>query len=88
MQNRLHALRKCSTKCLYPSKSYPDFDLVVHLEEKDIPTLLTFFKSGYYIEEESIRDAIRRKSIFNIIDHQSGFKADFCDFERRAIPQN
>jgi len=38
---------------------------------------MEFFRSGYYISEEAVRDAIKRKSIFNIIDHQSGFKADF-----------
>jgi hypothetical protein len=72
-----------------------DFDLVVQLEEKDIPQLLAFFQPGYYIEEESIREAVKRKGIFNIIDHQSGFKADFVilkdepyrrmEFSRRQI---
>lgn len=54
-----------------------DFDLVVHLEEKDVKSVMEFFQSGYYVNEDAVTDAIRRKSIFNIIDHQSGFKADF-----------
>lgn len=54
-----------------------DFDLIVHLEEKDIDSIMAFFQSGYYVEKEAIRDAVKRKSIFNIIDYQSGFKADF-----------
>jgi hypothetical protein len=39
--------------------------------------MVAYFNSGYYIEEGSIREAIRHKGIFNIIDHQSGYKADF-----------
>lgn len=38
---------------------------------------LQYFKEGYYCDEDAIIDAIRNKSMFNIIDHQTGFKADF-----------
>ena len=35
------------------------------------------FQDGYYCDKESIQDAIKDQSMFNIIDHASGFKADF-----------
>ncbi len=35
------------------------------------------FKGDFYCDVASIHDAIKRKSIFNIIDHASAYKADF-----------
>ena len=35
------------------------------------------FKGDFYGDVASIHDAIKRKSIFNIIDHASAYKADF-----------
>ena len=32
---------------------------------------------GYYCDEDSISEAIRNKSLFNIIDYKSNYKADF-----------
>jgi hypothetical protein len=70
-----------------------DFDFVVHLQSKDIDALANYFKKGYYCDLDSVKDAIDRHSMFNIIDHASGFKADFvilkdqpfrkAEFERR-----
>lgn len=54
-----------------------DIDFVVHLQPKDINTLVSYFEGEYYCSREAIVDAIDRQSIFNIIDHKSGFKADF-----------
>ncbi|MBX2925488.1 MAG: hypothetical protein KF746_25040 [Chitinophagaceae bacterium] len=54
-----------------------DFDIVVHLKEADIPSLLTYFKEGFYCDEDAVREAVKRRGMFNIIDHSSGFKADF-----------
>ncbi len=70
-----------------------DFDFVTHLEVKDVPVLINTFKEGYYCDEDAIRDAIRNKGMFNIIEHKSSYKADFvilknepyrqAEFERR-----
>jgi hypothetical protein len=70
-----------------------DFDFVVHLKPENIQGLTTYFKDGYYCNEDAVIDAITRKSMFNIIDHASGYKADFIilknepyritEFERR-----
>ena len=54
-----------------------DFDFIVHLREKDIPALINEFSEGYYCDEDAVKEAIKFKSIFNIIDHKSGYKADF-----------
>jgi hypothetical protein len=54
-----------------------DFDFIIHLEEKDIDQFIQHFQDGYYCDKDSIQDAVKRRSLFNIIDHASGFKADF-----------
>lgn len=72
-----------------------DFDFVVHLRPVDVSNLVEHFREGYYCDEDSIREAILNKSMFNIIDHKSGYKADFIilknepyritEFERRSL---
>jgi len=63
---------------LYTGPRYTrDFDFVVHLKPTDAPVLISYFKDGYYCDEDAVTDAIRRKAMFNIIDHKSNFKADF-----------
>jgi hypothetical protein len=70
-----------------------DFDFIVHLQIKDIPGLIESFKEGYYCDEDAVKDAIKHKSMFNIIDFATNYKADFiilknepyriAEFERR-----
>ncbi len=70
-----------------------DFDFVIHLQLKDVKAFVENFKQGYYCDEDAVKEAIANTSMFNIIDHSSGFKADFVilksepyrqtEFERR-----
>lgn len=72
-----------------------DFDFVVHLKQSDVKYLAEHFKEGYYCDEDAVRDAVLNKTMFNIIDHKSGYKADFIifknepyritEFERRRL---
>lgn len=54
-----------------------DFDFIVILKPGDAQLLSNYFNEGYYCDEDSIRDAIKYRTMFNIIDHKSNFKADF-----------
>lgn len=54
-----------------------DYDFVVNLEDQHINELLKNFSDGYYVNDEAVKDAIKRKTMFNIVDHKSGYKADF-----------
>ncbi len=54
-----------------------DFDFIKQIESKDIDRFIANFGDGYYYDKDAIQDAINRRSMFNIIDHASGFKADF-----------
>lgn len=70
-----------------------DFDFVVNLKESEIDILVNHFKHGYYCDVDAVKEAVRYKGMFNVIDHASGFKADFVilkdepfrkkEFERR-----
>jgi hypothetical protein len=54
-----------------------DIDFVVHLQPKDVDGFVAHFEGAYYCSKDAVVDAINRQSIFNVIDHASGFKADF-----------
>ncbi len=58
-------------------RSTQDFDFIVRLDNKHVPKVLKQYSKGYYCNEDSINDAIKRKSMFNIIEHETSFKADF-----------
>jgi hypothetical protein len=70
-----------------------DIDFVVHLRPNDITSFVKHFEGAYYCSEDAINDAVSRQSMFNVIDHASGYKADFVvlkneeyrltEFERR-----
>ena len=54
-----------------------DFDFIVHLQPKDVESFVNHFSGNYYCDVDSINDAIHNLSLFNVIDHASGFKAGF-----------
>lgn len=77
-----------------PPRSTQDVDLVVALTLKDAPRLVAAFPhDSYYVSHEAVRDAVLRRYAFNIIDLESGWKADImvlkarpysrAEFERR-----
>jgi len=51
-----------------------DYDFVVNLKSEHINKLLKNFAGDYYINDESVKDAISRKTIFNIIDLKVGIR--------------
>jgi hypothetical protein len=60
-----------------------DIDIVAAVEERHIPDLMTAFpEEEYYISDDMIREAIRRRGQFNIIHPAMGLKVDIilrCD---------
>jgi hypothetical protein len=49
----------------------------VQLDRTDVPKSVAQFTQGYYCSEDAINDALKRKSVFNVIVHATSFKADF-----------
>lgn len=64
-----------------------DFDFIIHLLPKDVDLFADNFQEGYYCEKEAILAAVKHQSMFNIIDHTSGFKADFIILKNNAFRQ-
>ena len=54
-----------------------DIDIVVNLQMPDVDKFAGIFKEGYYIHKEGLKDEIRRRGMFNVIDFESGQKVDF-----------
>ena len=50
----------------------------IHLEAKNLDLFVDSFKEGFYCDRDGIKDAmVGPIKMFNIIDHESGYKADF-----------
>ena len=54
-----------------------DIDIVVALETKDAPTLAAALGEEFYFDEDTIRDAVERRSMFNAIHMEKVLKVDF-----------
>src|SRR5215210_1932872 len=55
-----------------------DVDILVNINHTIIPFLVeAFTPPDYYISETAIEDAIRHKSMFNLLDTTEGDKVDF-----------
>ncbi len=64
-------------------RSTMDVDLTCELRDADVSEFLRLIGNGYYASEPAIRDAIRRKSCFNLIHLPTSFKVDvFISRER------
>ena len=54
-----------------------DIDIVIELDKDNLNDFLEIFSEGYYLNEETVKQEIGRKGMFNVIDHRSGLKIDF-----------
>jgi hypothetical protein len=59
-------------------RSTHDVDLVVQIDQSDADAIVGGFPPPrYYVSESAVRDAIRDKSMFNLLDTVEGDKVDF-----------
>ena len=58
------------------SRSTMDVDLVAAMTDTIVSEFLKCFDKDYYVSESAVRDAIRRKSCFNLIHLPTSFKVD------------
>lgn len=54
-----------------------DIDIVIEIGENNIEVLFFLFSDDFYIDKDSIRNAICNKQIFNIIHKEGVVKIDF-----------
>lgn len=64
-----------------------DIDLVVALNASDAGTIVRLFEPDYYVSPESVADAISRRSVFNLIHHESVIKVDCIVLKDEAFRQ-
>ncbi len=57
-------------------RSTMDIDLVCDMQEDQIPAFLSLLSHDFYFSESAIRQAIRRRSCFNLIHYGTSFKVD------------
>jgi Nucleotidyl transferase of unknown function (DUF2204) len=54
-----------------------DIDLVVELEPNDVERIVQIFCRDFYLDRETVADAIRSRRMFNVIHSESVIKVDF-----------
>ena len=54
-----------------------DLDLVIECEQGDVARIMQLFVTDCYIDEQSVRTAIKDRAMFNIIHNEWIIKADF-----------
>ena len=64
-----------------------DVDIVINPTEKQLLEFCQSLDEDYYVSLSAVRDAFKNKSMFNIIDNQSGWKADFICLKDRVFSQ-
>ena len=53
-----------------------DVDLIANLREEHASPLRATLEADHYVDEESIRDAVRHESSFNLVHYGTGLKID------------
>ena len=67
------------------ARSTMDVDLVAELGEQNISDFVNCFGDQYYLSEAAIRDAVKRRSCFNLIHLPSSFKIDIFVSRQRPF---
>jgi hypothetical protein len=71
------------------ARSTHDIDIVIAIHPDSIPALVAGFPAPrYYVDEDSIRDAIAHFHTFNVLDSESGGKIDFWILKPDAFEQS
>ncbi|HEV3049709.1 MAG TPA: hypothetical protein VGX50_05335 [Longimicrobium sp.] len=53
-----------------------DVDVIADLREEHIPAFVAALRDDFYLDEPAVRDAVRRRSTFNVIHLHTMFKVD------------
>ncbi|RLD84285.1 MAG: hypothetical protein DRJ10_01625 [Bacteroidetes bacterium] len=74
-----------------------DIDIIIELHEENLNDFLSIFGDNYYLNRDVVKVETKRLGMFNVIDHETGFKVDFIlrknteyrkhEFQRRKKTQ-
>ena len=67
------------------TRSTMDVDLVAELSEEKISDFVACFGDEFYLSEAAVRDAVKRRSCFNLIHLPSSFKVDIFVSRQRPF---
>ena len=54
-----------------------DIDIVLELKPAHLKLFIENFRNDFYVEEESIKEEVNRRGMFNLIHKEYAFKVDF-----------
>jgi len=54
-----------------------DIDIVVELAEEDLARFIPLFESDFYLDPQTVRQAVRTRRMFNLIQNEYVIKIDF-----------
>jgi predicted nucleotidyltransferase component of viral defense system len=54
-----------------------DIDIIVELNKEDIDKFYDIFAGHAYIDKLTVEEEVKRRGMFNVIDHRTGYKVDF-----------
>ena len=67
-------------------RSTADLDIVIEATSEQLKSLVADLQAGdYYAELDAALDALRRESLFNVIDNSTGWKVDLIFRKSRAF---
>ena len=54
-----------------------DIDIVVELAEEDLGRFIPLFETDFYLDPQTVRDAVKQQGMFNLIQNEYIIKIDF-----------
>ncbi len=69
-------------------RSTQDVDIVADLQLAHVRPFVKLLEGDYYVVEDAVRDAIRRRSTFNLISNETFMKVDVFLPKSRAFDQD
>ncbi|MBV8694837.1 MAG: hypothetical protein JO183_05050, partial [Ktedonobacteraceae bacterium] len=70
------------------SRPTQDVDIVADMQPSQVRPFIKLLEDDYYVVEDSIRDAIRRRGSFNLISNVTFLKVDIFILKSRAFDQD
>jgi len=64
-----------------------DIDMIIDPTLEQLNTFIRMLGERYYVSPEAAQEVFRNRSMFNLIDHQAGWKADLIIRKDRAYSQ-
>ena len=68
-------------------RSTLDVDIVADMRQEHVQPLVAALSKEFYIDDEMMRDALRRRSSFNLIHYETAFKVDIFIRKMRPFDQ-